>query len=45
MEFSRVVISRVRIGGISSPELGVSPGIGGFENQEVSPTVTLERSR
>lgn len=26
-EFSRVCISRVRIGGTSSPELGKSPGI------------------
>lgn len=31
-EFSRVAISRIGIGGISSSELGVSSGIGGISS-------------
>ena len=33
MELSRVQISRVRIGGISSPELGGAQGLVGFPAQ------------
>jgi hypothetical protein len=33
----RVEISRVKIGGISSPELGPRPGIGGISSPELGP--------
>lgn len=38
-EFSHLEISRVRTGGISSPQLGLSSGIGGIASLGVSPEI------